>query len=86
MPANLQLRARRRSAGRALFMQRGRHSPSGTSSRPLSAMIASVYADDYWRSTVVEERCWRGEGGGDRLDTAAAVVKSEWKTRYQILL
>jgi hypothetical protein len=63
--ANLLLRAPAVAVrGALLHAARGCHSPSGTSSRPLSAMIARVYADDYWCSTVVEEKLLAGWKAG----------------------
>jgi hypothetical protein len=50
-------------------------SPSGTSSRPLSAMIVLVVARDYRRCSVVGGEVRGGaDGGGDPLDTAAEVL------------
>jgi hypothetical protein len=50
--------------GAQVVAAKGLYSPSGTSSRPLSAMIASVYASDYWCSTVVEEKLLAGWKAG----------------------
>jgi hypothetical protein len=65
----------------------GFNSPSGTSSRPFSAMIVRLEVRDYRHCSVVVEG--RGSGGADSgadpLDARLEYGKVFKKARYQIL-